>query len=421
MAGIGDENPPPAGIFFDREFCGGMTGGIKSGDGRGGGCSQLDCRVAVGMAQEQTRALGRPLEQRLGDLVRTEDQQAGALQLCGLGCAGHRIRGNDLDEPPDRLQLLFQGFELGPQFPDFLCWFILHQHCFPMGLTLKQHRNEKQFPEPRIACGRRLHGGLLLRAGNGNESGKMFRANCFLAVGAALAVQFTAPAQQLSTSKLSAHLINDYTVGSSNIVYGRPVVLKVLGLDSWWPGGMVSAMRDYKLKAPGGKIVARIYSPREYSLNENATAAAGDFWTNILARSLNTLTPADRALIDYLEGPNEGQTPTLGYPPESALQASHWFNEFWTNLTPRIVAAGFKPCIGSIAVGNPGGDMQAHLSAFVPALRQAKAAGDPGVTIPTPFNTRPIQVLSIGIRFVTGSFTSFLQRITLICRTCRSY
>src|SRR5258705_344093 len=73
-----------------------------------------------------------------------------------------------------------------------------------------------------------------------------------------------------------------------------------------------------------------------------------------------------------------GQTPTLGYPGSAALQASQWFNQFWTNLTPRIVAAGYKPCIGSIAVGNPGGtpsEMQSYLAAFVPALRQSKAAG----------------------------------------------
>jgi hypothetical protein len=184
--------------------------------------------------------------------------------------------------------------------------------------------------------------------------------------------------QAPSTSKLSAHLINTYTVGSSNIVSGRPRVLKVLGLDSGFPTGMVQAMRDYKTKVPTGKIVVRVYSPKTYSLANDATLSAGDFWTNILQQALNSISPSDRALIDYLEGPNEGQTPTLGYPGSAPLQASQWFNQFWTNLTPRIVAAGYKPCIGSIAVGNPGGtpsEMQSYLAAFVPALRQSKAAG----------------------------------------------
>src|SRR5206468_4044073 len=89
-------------------------------------------------------------------------------------------------------------------------------------------------------------------------------------------------AQSPSTSKLSAHLINGYTVGSSNIVAGGPRILKVLALDSGFPSGMVQAMRDYKTKVPTGKIVVRVYSPKTYSLANDATASAGDFWTNIL-------------------------------------------------------------------------------------------------------------------------------------------
>ena len=188
-------------------------------------------------------------------------------------------------------------------------------------------------------------------------------------------------AQTPSASKLSAHLINNYTAGSSNVVSGHPRVFKVLGLDSGFPSGMVQAMRDYKARVPNGKLIVRIYSARTYSLANDATASASDFWNTILQQGLNYLTPSDRALIDYLEGPNEGQTPTLGYPnatDQQALQASQWFNQFWTNLTPLIVAAGYRPSIGSIAVGNPGGSqaqMQSYLAAFVPALRQAQAAG----------------------------------------------
>jgi hypothetical protein len=191
-------------------------------------------------------------------------------------------------------------------------------------------------------------------------------------------VCLSSPAQTLSASKLSAHLINAYTGGSSNIVDGSPRTLKVLGLDSGFPSGMLQAMRDYKARVPSGKLVVRVYSPKTYSLTNDATASAGDYWTNVLQQSLNTISPSDRALIDYLEGPNEGDTPTLGNPSSAPLQASQWFNQFWTNLTPRIAAAGYKPCIGSIAVGNPGGstsEMQSYLAAFVPALRQAKAAG----------------------------------------------
>ena len=183
----------------------------------------------------------------------------------------------------------------------------------------------------------------------------------------------SARAQTLSNSKLSAHLINGYTVGSSNIVAGKPRVLKVLALDSGFPAGLVQAMRDYKAKAPDGKVVVRVYSPRSYSLANDPTASALDFWNTVIQPPLNAISAADRALIDYLEGPNEGQTPTLGYPSSPQGAASQWFNQFWTNLTPLMVSAGYKPCIGSIAVGNPGS--LSDLDPFVPALRQAKAAG----------------------------------------------
>jgi hypothetical protein len=83
-------------------------------------------------------------------------------------------------------------------------------------------------------------------------------------------------AQTLSSSKLSAHLINAYTAGSSNIVAGHPRLLKVLGLDSGFPSGMVQAMRDYKAKVPSGKLVVRIYSPKTCSLTDDATASASD-------------------------------------------------------------------------------------------------------------------------------------------------
>src|SRR5690349_10740570 len=88
-----------------------------------------------------------------------------------------------------------------------------------------------------------------------------------------LLVPFLSPAQTLSASKLSAHLIGDYTAGSSNIVAGHPRVLKVLALDSGFPSGMTAAMRHYKTVAPTGKIVVRVYSPHLYSTNDNASAA----------------------------------------------------------------------------------------------------------------------------------------------------
>ncbi len=185
----------------------------------------------------------------------------------------------------------------------------------------------------------------------------------------------TVPAQTLSDSKISLHLINGYTGGSSNVVSSRPRLLKVLAVDPNFPSGQLAAIRDFKTKAPTGKVIVRVYSPKTYWTNDNPTLSAADFWTNHMLPALNQLSGSDKALIDYLEGPNEGETPTLGYPYDANAPhlAAQWFNEFWTNLTPMMVSAGYKPCIGSIAVGNPG-DVT-DFDYFVPALRQAKAAG----------------------------------------------
>src|SRR5437764_2366681 len=110
---------------------------------------------------------------------------------------------------------------------------------------------------------------------------------------------FACCAQGQSFSKLSAHLINAYTVGSSNIVSGKPRLLKVLALDSGFPTGMVQAMRDYKAKVPNGKIIVRVYSPKMYFITNDATASANDFWNTIIQPALNSIGSSDRALIDY--------------------------------------------------------------------------------------------------------------------------
>ena len=177
-----------------------------------------------------------------------------------------------------------------------------------------------------------------------------------------------APAQGVSDSRLSAHLINNYTNGARQIVAAHPRILKILNTG----GGMMAAAREYKNGTTGGTLVLRIYTLRSYSRQEDPAACAQDFWNTVLAPPLNGLSPADRALIDYVEGPNEGDsTPTWG-----SLQDAQWFNTFWVTLAPLIGNAGFKPCAFSIAVGNPPGDqtyIRQVLDAIVPALRTCKS------------------------------------------------
>src|SRR5262249_11422452 len=106
--------------------------------------------------------------------------------------------------------------------------------------------------------------------------------NCFRFAAAILFLWVTLPcllrAQNLSPSKTSAHLINAYTVGGSNIVAGHPQVLKILDLGS----GMLQAARAYKAGTPSGKVVLRIYTTTSYPITADAAASATNFWTTVL-------------------------------------------------------------------------------------------------------------------------------------------
>jgi hypothetical protein len=167
-----------------------------------------------------------------------------------------------------------------------------------------------------------------------------------------------------SESRLSVHVIGQYTKGARQIVAAHPRVLKILDTG----GDMLAAAREFKRGTPKGNVVLRIYTGRRYTLQDDPAAGARDFWSTVLAPPINRLSRADRGLIDYVEGPNEGDsTPTWG-----SLQEARWFNAFWVELAPLIAKAGFRPCAFSIPVGNPPGKIDyIHevLDTIVPALR----------------------------------------------------
>jgi hypothetical protein len=173
-----------------------------------------------------------------------------------------------------------------------------------------------------------------------------------------------------SQSKISVHLLVNYSPGASQIIQARPRVIKILGTDS----GMIQAARDFKASTPDGKVVCRIYTSRTWARTEDPAAAGSNFWQTVLAPALVNLSAQDRALIDYVEGPNEGDsTPTWG----SSADAD-WYNTFWLHLAPHIANAGFRPLGFSIAVGNPPGsatEIQDKLNRIAPALRLCQQLG----------------------------------------------
>lgn len=108
-------------------------------------------------------------------------------------------------------------------------------------------------------------------------------------------------------------------------------------------------------------------------MEDSPSAAAVEFWNVFLRPYLPAPGTPDHSVIDYVEGPNEGdQTPTWGSPAEA-----QWFSDFWVVLAQKIYDYGYKPLVGSIAVGNPPtpSENPAYIDNFVPALRKAKALG----------------------------------------------
>jgi hypothetical protein len=173
-----------------------------------------------------------------------------------------------------------------------------------------------------------------------------------------------------SASKLSLHLIARYSPGTRDVVAARPPVLKVLDLHA----DMLQALREYKRLCPEGKSVLRIYTQKHYPLDADPEAAARDYWQDALWPPLERLPEDDRRLVDYLEGPNECEA----YPAWDTPETAAWFARFWVALEDAMAAEGFRPCVGSIPVGNPPGgpdEIAAKLAAFAPALVRARELG----------------------------------------------
>jgi hypothetical protein len=170
-------------------------------------------------------------------------------------------------------------------------------------------------------------------------------------------------------SKLGMHLIGAYTEGTRKMVRARMPVLKILDTHH----DMIQAARDYKRYNPDGIVVLRCYTPVRYTLEDEPVATAERYWREHIWKQLGALSEEDRRLIDYLEGTNEvGECPT--WEDEASTE---WFTKFSIRFVELCQQAGFRPVLGSIPVGNPGGENGglAKILQFAPALRAAKNAG----------------------------------------------
>lgn len=187
-----------------------------------------------------------------------------------------------------------------------------------------------------------------------------------LCVGAAPAT----PAKGVSASKLSVHFIGRYTAGGRAIVRAGPRVIKILDLGD----DMRQAMREYKRLYPHGLVVLRIYTPVRYSEKDVPEEKARDFWYGVLWPPISRLPVAERRMISYLEGPNEGDTT----PTWQTMETVRWFTRFWLELARLMHEHGFRPCVGSIPVGNPPGtpaEVESKFLEFAKVLRLVKPWG----------------------------------------------
>lgn len=171
-------------------------------------------------------------------------------------------------------------------------------------------------------------------------------------------------------SKIGIHLLVKYTPGAKKIIESNCPIIKLVDVSS----DMMSALKDYRALHPKGIVILRIYTANKYPFSTDPKVAAKDYWDKQLWPSLSRLTDQQKKWIDYLEGTNEGDTcPTWG-----TVEDAKWYNDFWVELSTFMHDHGFKPCIGSIAVGNPPGnpsEVEAKIRAFVPALTAAKKFG----------------------------------------------
>ena len=168
-------------------------------------------------------------------------------------------------------------------------------------------------------------------------------------------------------SRIGVHLIGRYSAGTRKMVQARLPVLKILDLH----GPLLEAARDYKKANPDGVVVLRCYNPVHWGLGDDPEQKGQEYWDNIIWKKLGSLAEADRKLIDYVEATNEcDNCPTWGSPEDT-----QWFTKFSVKFAEACGKAGFKPCLASIPVGNPGGnrqEIQAKILEYAPALRAAK-------------------------------------------------
>lgn len=175
-----------------------------------------------------------------------------------------------------------------------------------------------------------------------------------------------------SESKLGLFILSSYSDGARRIISSRPRVIKVM--DPHVSESLLEAVRDYRRAAPNGTVILRI-SGREpaFDMRDDPVEAANQYFAALAQPALEALKPY-RDFFTYIESPNETEN-TVSW---ETVEMAGWNASFWSRLIELYADAGYKTCVGSIPVGNPGGSIEqieAKLRAFLPAVQAAVRTG----------------------------------------------
>lgn len=177
---------------------------------------------------------------------------------------------------------------------------------------------------------------------------------------------------QTPKSKLGIFILSGLSPGAKKILAAQPSVVKVM--DPYKTPGLLAAIHQYKQDYPDGITILRFADQKHvYTLEDDPNKAAEELFATVIRPGIDALG-SNKDDYDLIETPNESnQTP--GW---ETVDSARWLGKFWGELTRLNYLKGFHTCIGSIAVGNPGGspqEIEDKLAAFLPAVQTANRNG----------------------------------------------
>lgn len=176
------------------------------------------------------------------------------------------------------------------------------------------------------------------------------------------------PSGTTQNHKLGVFLLSSYSFGAKEVISAYPRVIKVM--DPHVSVSLSDAVKEYSSITPDGIVIVRISGKIDkFTVTDNPKSSAEQYMKEVVAPALSAMKPIHND-IDIIEAPNEvEQTP--GW---NTIEEVRWNGQFWARLTELIHAEGFRTCVGSFPVGNPGGtteEITAKMQAFSPALEAA--------------------------------------------------